>query len=209
MSNDPGDPHLRRIAVDPDAFEAFYREHLDAIHRFVARRVADPHHASDLVADIFLAAIDGAATYDPHRGPPVAWLFGIARNVVADDLRQRARERRAFGRVGGQRPLEDDAIAAAQERIDAAAGARAVYGALGRLPPDQRAVVELVALDGLTVGDAARTLGVQPVTARVRLHRARRSVAAALGATADPTPDDGPDRPAPPEEPQMAKEALL
>ena len=46
MSNDPGDPHLRRIAVDPDAFEAFYREHLDAIHRFVARRVADPHHAS-------------------------------------------------------------------------------------------------------------------------------------------------------------------
>src|SRR6478752_7272338 len=178
MSNDPGDPHLRRIAVDPDAFEAFYREHLDAIHRFVARRVADPHHAADLVADIFLAAIDGAASYDPHRGPPVAWLFGIARNVVADDLRQRARERRAFGRVGGQ-------------------------------PPDQRAVVELVALDGLTVGDAARTLGVQPVTARVRLHRARRSVAAALGTTADPTPGDGPDRPAPPEEPQMAKEALL
>ena len=85
-----------------------------------------------------------------------------------------------------------------QERIDAAAGARAVYGALGRLPPDQRAVVELVALDGLTVGDAARTLGVQPVTARVRLHRARRSVAAALGATADPTPGDGPDRPTPP-----------
>ena len=82
MSNDPGDPHLRRIAVDPDAFEAFYCEHLDAIHRFVARRVADPHHASDLVADIFLAAIDGAATYDPRRGPPVAWLFGIARNVV-------------------------------------------------------------------------------------------------------------------------------
>ena len=76
MSNDPGDPHLRRMAVDPDAFEAFYREHLDAIHRFVARRVADPHHASDLVADIFLAAIDGAATYDPRRGPPVAWLFG-------------------------------------------------------------------------------------------------------------------------------------
>ena len=102
MSNDPGDPHLRRIAVDPDAFEAFYREHLDAIHRFVARGVANPHHASDLVADIFLAAIDGAATYDPHRGPPVAWLFGIARNVVADDLRQRARERRAFGRVGGR-----------------------------------------------------------------------------------------------------------
>ena len=135
MSSNPGGTDLRRIADRPDAFEAFYREHLDAIHRFVARRVADPHHASDLVADIFLAAIDGTGSYDPHRGPPVAWLFGIARNVVADDLRQRARERRALGRVGARRPLEDDAIAAAQERIDAAAQARQMYAALGRLPP--------------------------------------------------------------------------
>ena len=205
MSSNPGGTDLRRIADRPDAFEAFYREHLDAIHRFVARRVADPHHASDLVADIFLAAIDGAGSYDPHRGPPVAWLFGIARNVVADDLRQRARERRALGRVGARRPLEDDAIAAAQERIDAAAQARQMYAALGRLPPDQRAVVELVALDGLSVIDAARTLGVQPVTARVRLHRARRSVAATLSASRD----DRPDPPAPIQEPQLTKEALL
>lgn len=91
----------------------------------------------------------------------MAWLFGIAGNVVADDLRQRARERRAFGRVGARRPVEDDAIAAAQERIDAAAQARQMYTALERLPPDQRAVVELVALDGLSVVDVARTLGVQ------------------------------------------------
>ena len=205
MSNtsDASDPG--RIATDPDAFEAFYREHLDAIHRFVARRVADPHHASDLVADIFLAAIDGAATYDPHRGPPVAWLFGIARNFVADDLRRRGRERRAIDRVSARRPIEEDAVTAAQERIDAAAGARRMYAALERLPADQRAVVELVALDGLGVGDAARTLGVQPVTARVRLHRARRSVAAALCASGD----DRPDSPAPIQEPQLTKEALL
>ncbi len=205
MSNNPGGAALSRIADRPDAFEAFYREHLDAIHRFVARRVADPHHAADLVADIFLAAIDGAGSYDPHRGPPVAWLFGIARNVVADDLRQRARERRALGRAGARRPVEDDAIAAAQERIDAAAQARQMYTALEGLPPDQRAVVELVALDGLSVVDAARTLGVQPVTARVRLHRARRSVTATLSATRN----DRPDPPAPIQEPQLTKEALL
>jgi RNA polymerase sigma-70 factor (ECF subfamily) len=205
MSTTAGASDLRRIAADPDAFESFYREHLDAIHRFVARRVADPQHASDLVADIFLAVIDGATTYDPHRGPPVAWLFGIARNVVADDLRRRAREGRALGRVGARRPIEEDAIVAAQERIDAAAEARQMYAALERLPADQRAVVELVALDGLGVGDAARTLGVQPVTARVRLHRARRSVAAALSASRD----DRPDPPAPTQEPQLTKEALL
>src|SRR5690349_3023497 len=107
---------LRRIASDPDAFEAFYREHLDAVHRFVARRIADPHEAADLVADVFLAAIDAAPGYDVRRGVPVAWLYGIARNVVADELRRRARERRALGRVGNRRPLEEDAIDAAQER---------------------------------------------------------------------------------------------
>lgn len=37
---------LTRIRSDPDAFEAFYREHLEPVQRFVARRVSDPHQAS-------------------------------------------------------------------------------------------------------------------------------------------------------------------
>jgi len=43
-----------------------------------------------------------------------------------------------------------------------------------RLSAGERAVLELVALDGLTVGEAARALGIGSVAARVRLHRARR-----------------------------------
>ena len=37
---------MARIAHDPDVFEAFYREHVDAVQRFVARRIADPHLAA-------------------------------------------------------------------------------------------------------------------------------------------------------------------
>jgi RNA polymerase sigma-70 factor (ECF subfamily) len=48
------------------------------------------------------------------------------------------------------------------------------------LPDGDRAVLELVALDELSVADAARSLGLRPVTARVRLHRARRALRAAL-----------------------------
>ena len=44
------------------------------------------------------------------------------------------------------------------------------------LPEDDRALIELVALDGLSVADAAQVLGVKPGTARVRLHRARRQI---------------------------------
>jgi hypothetical protein len=49
------------IATDPDAFERFYREHVEAVQRFVARRVDDPYLAADLTADVFVAAIESAA----------------------------------------------------------------------------------------------------------------------------------------------------
>jgi hypothetical protein len=51
---------LSRIAHDPAIFEAFYREHVGAVQRFVVRRVADPHRAADLTAQVFVAAIDAA-----------------------------------------------------------------------------------------------------------------------------------------------------
>ena len=56
------------IGRDPDAFEAFYREHLPWVRRFVARRVDDPHAAADLTADIFLAVVDSAAGYREDLG---------------------------------------------------------------------------------------------------------------------------------------------
>lgn len=169
-------PEPTAIGTDPDALEAFYREHLAAVQRFVARRVADPERAADLTADIFLAALDAAGSYRPARGAPGAWLFGIARHVVADDARHRARELRAVSRLGGRRPLQPDALARARERIDAERESRRLYAALAHLPESQRAILELVALDGLSLVDAAAALGVKPVTARVRLHRARHTL---------------------------------
>jgi RNA polymerase sigma-70 factor (ECF subfamily) len=168
------EPHeLPRIAHDPAAFEVFYRAHVEAIQRFVARRVADPYLAADLTADVFLAAIDASAGYRADRGAPSAWLFGVARNVVAAEYRRATRERNAHARFDGRRMLAPDDIERMQERIDAAAQARQLFGALSRLGEAERAVFELVALDDLTVTEAAVVLGVRPVTARVRLHRAR------------------------------------
>jgi RNA polymerase sigma factor (sigma-70 family) len=167
---------LPRIAHDPATFEAFYREHVEAVQRFVARRVADPHLAADLTAEVFLAAIDAAPSYRAGRGMPTAWLFGIARNVVSAEHRRAARERRAHSRVQGHRLLDADDIARMQERIDAGARARELHAALAALPEAERAVFELTALDDLTPRQAAAALGIRPVTARVRLHRARASL---------------------------------
>jgi RNA polymerase sigma factor (sigma-70 family) len=172
----PTDPDIARIGTDPDVFEVFYRTHLDSVQRFVARRVHDPHLAADLVADIFVAAIDGATGYRPNRGSPTGWLFGVARNVVAAEFRRQAKAREAVRRVGGRRHLDPDSLARIEERIDAERETRRLYDALASLPRQDRALMELVGVDGLSVVEAAAVLGLKPGAARVRLHRSRARV---------------------------------
>src|SRR5437763_1376852 len=112
---------LARIAFDEAALERFYRAHVEVVERFIARRVADAHLAADLTADVFLAAIDAARSYDSRRGTPSAWLVGIARNVVSSEFRRAARERRARGRFDARELLDGDDVVRLQERIDAEA----------------------------------------------------------------------------------------
>ncbi|MEV5708787.1 RNA polymerase sigma factor [Actinoallomurus sp. NPDC052274] len=168
---------IARIGHDPAAFEAFYRRHIEAIGRFVARRVDDPHTAADLTAEVFLAVIDSAHSYRPGAGSEIAWLYGVARNVVSAERRRSARERDATMRIAGRRLLDSLDIARLEERIDAESTARAAYRAIADLPEGTRAVLELIRIEGLTVTEAAAALGIRPTTARVRLHRARKALA--------------------------------
>ncbi|MGC9538357.1 RNA polymerase sigma factor [Streptomyces sp. UG1] len=161
---------------DPKLFEEFYRRHVDAVMRFVARRVDDPHTAADLTAEIFLAVLDSAHTYRPRLGSETAWLYGIARNVVSSERRRIAREAERDLRLSGRRLLEADDIVRIEDRLDAESPGRRALAALVRLPESERAVMELVAVDQLTVTEAAAALGIRQVTARVRLHRARKAL---------------------------------
>ncbi|MFE9093244.1 RNA polymerase sigma factor [Streptomyces sp. NPDC007264] len=161
---------------DPLLFEEFYRRHVDAVMRFVARRVDDPHTAADLTAEIFLAVLDSAHSYRPGLGSETAWLYGIARNAVSSERRRAARETARALRLSGRRLLEADDIARIEDRLDAESPGRRALAALARLPEGERAVMELIAVDQLTVTEAAAALGIRQVTARVRLHRARRTL---------------------------------
>ncbi|MFF0553285.1 RNA polymerase sigma factor [Streptomyces sp. NPDC004311] len=162
-----------------EGFGTFYEDHIDAVLGFVTRRVADPHLAADLTADIFLAAMGSAGGYRGHRGAPVAWLFGIARNVLAGHARGRARESGALARLSGRRLLDDEDVAALEERIDAQRAYRELAERHAALSEPLRAVLDLVAVDELTPAEAAQALGITQATVRVRLHRARRALGAA------------------------------
>lgn len=176
MRHPPDSYEMARIGEDPEAFEAFYREHVEAMLRYATRRSRDPHAAADLVADVFLAAISSAAGYREELGSQIAWLHGIARKVAAAENRRAARAWVAESRISGRRLLDADDIARLEERIDAEREGRALIERMASLPVGQRAVLELVAVDGLTVAEAAAALGINAVAARVRLHRARSAL---------------------------------
>jgi RNA polymerase sigma-70 factor (ECF subfamily) len=174
---------LAEIATDPEAFEAFYRRHVEAVALFLARRVADPHTVADLVADVFLAALDSAHTYRSGLGSEIGWLYGVARNTLSAESRRAVRELRLANRIGGRRLLDADDVSRMEDRIDAEAPARRAIEAMAGLPGSERAVLELVAIDQLSVGEAAVALGIRQGTARVRLHRARQALRQAPGVT--------------------------
>nr|WP_269326810.1 RNA polymerase sigma factor [Kineosporia mesophila] len=165
---------VRTVATQPEQLEAFYREHLPFVRSYVARRLDDPYDIADVTADIFLRVIRSAATYQTQLGPPRAWLTGIARNAVAEHRQVSAQYEATVRQVSGRRWLDEDSADRIVQRVAAEADARVVLGLICEIPASLRAVVELVAVDGLAVAEAAAVLGISAGAARVRYHRARR-----------------------------------
>jgi RNA polymerase sigma factor (sigma-70 family) len=80
--------------------------------------------------------------------------------------------------------LDEDDYARLEARIDASRLRQPLSDALGSLAPTERAILELVDIDGLAPSDAARVLGISPAAARMRLARGRRRLRAALAVEA-------------------------
>jgi RNA polymerase sigma factor (sigma-70 family) len=154
-------------------FEALYRANVAAVTAYFARRSADPQTVADLTADTFVQAIMSFATFDPRKGTPRAWVFGIARRIYAAHCQAHSQQRSRVERLAGRRELAPDEVGELIDRIDAERAGRALVSGLTTLPAADRAVVELVDLAGLQPTEAARVLGVAPGTLRMRLMRAR------------------------------------
>ena len=165
---------VRAAATQPEQLEAFYREHLPFVRRYVARRLDDPYEVADVTADVFLRVVRSAATYQARLGPPRAWLTGIARHAIAEHRTSAVRHDVAARRFAGRRWVDEDSADRIVQRVAAEADARALLDLIAELPDPLRSVVELVAVDGLAVVEAAAVLRISAGAARVRYHRARR-----------------------------------
>jgi RNA polymerase sigma factor (sigma-70 family) len=159
---------LAAIAAGPGFLPEFYRRHVARVTGVGVRRFSTPEDVADFVANVFLEVLRSAGSYDPRRGDAVAWLYGLAGNVAAGMRRQQRRSTDAEHRLAGRALLDADDYARVEERIDAASALRCAYEAMQQLPEQDRRRLELVAVDGLSTGEAARALGISAVATRVR-----------------------------------------
>jgi len=168
--------------AQPDAFIALYERDAEAVLAFLTRRTLDVEVALDLTAESFAQAWrgwSGVRTDSPEEVR--AWLFTIVRRQLGHYLRRGHVERRALRRMGVMLPtLHEDEIG----EIERAAGLSAVRSALGaelqKLSDRQRQAVQLRVVDELPYEEVARRLGITEPTARARVLRGLRALAAAL-----------------------------
>ena len=138
--------------------EALFEAYWPRAHRAAYLVVHDASLAEDIVQESFLAAIRSLDRFDRRR-PFGPWLHRIVVNRAIDAARARGLRREV-------ELTEDSVRAGAPEPLD-----RTVLEALGRLPPEQRAVIVLRHLLGYTPGEIARMLDLPRGTVNSRLRR--------------------------------------
>jgi RNA polymerase sigma-70 factor (ECF subfamily) len=197
------------VAGDREAFGVLFARHRDRLWAVALRTTGDPERAADGLQDGLVAAFRRAHTF---RGDArvTTWLHRVVVNACLDRLRSE--------RVRSADPLPDDLdddrsghtvadpAPGPDERSLAADRRRQVLAALHTLPPEQRAALVLVDMEGYAVAEAAEILECPVGTVKSRCARGRARVAPLLRPlltassddetpvmSADGNPVDGPD----------------
>lgn len=159
-----GDLLERARHQDPDAWETLYVAVYPRLLGYANRRVGR-ERAGDVVAETMARAVASIERFDPTGTGFDAWLFGICRHVVADTHRRSTRD---DGRRAPAPPPVDD-ISDGLESDEEAAAMREAYT---RLSDDDRDVLDLRVVAGLSAEDVAAVLGKQPGAVRMAQSRA-------------------------------------
>src|SRR3954468_14933134 len=161
---------------DPDAIRALYRAYGGLVFSVASRVLGDRTLAEEATQQTFVQAWQGAATFDPSR-PLGPWLATIARRVAIDLHRREARRAHSDLDDGA---LELTGVLTVPDAAASAYDAWEVRRAVGDLPPDEREVVRLQHLDGLTQNEIAAKLDIPVGTVKSRSARAYGRLATAL-----------------------------
>jgi RNA polymerase sigma-70 factor, ECF subfamily len=160
-----------------ERFERVFRENYAAVRAYALRR-APRGIVQDVVAETFLVAW---RRLDDVPDDALPWLYGVARRVLANQLRSIDRSAALVRRLAGSA-----AVAGSRDPGESVGDAEIVRAALGRLSDRDREALTLVAWHGLSGAPAARAAGCSRAAFAVRLHRARARLTAELEALESP-----------------------
>ncbi len=172
------------VAGDMNAFRALFERHAPALERVMQRDLSEREEARDLVQQAFLQLHRARLDFDPkQRLKP--WLYTIALNLKREHFRRR---RRRPERPDSDEAERQPAAPRGQEQTDAR---RSLTWALERIPREQREVIELHWLAGLSFPELAESVGISVAAAKVRAHRGYLRLRELLGDGAlEATPRD-------------------
>jgi RNA polymerase sigma-70 factor (ECF subfamily) len=177
-------------AGDPDAFAEIVRRHRDRLWAVALRTTGNPEEASDALQDALISAYRRA---DSFRGDSAVttWLHRIVVNASLDRLRRKSvRAWVPLPEEGtGESPavlIDDARLADPRAAAESSETVREVRAALDTLPPDQRAAIVLVDLEGWSVEEAARVLDCPIGTVKSRCFRGRAKLAERLAHLRNP-----------------------
>lgn len=157
--------------------ESIYREHAAFVWRsanYLCRAHVCVGEVDDVVHDVFLILHRRLHEYRPGRSLQ-SWLFGITRHVVLRYARGVNRAKRRLECV----PSSGTPVAV-DEELERQRILRVVESGLARLRVDQRLVLSLMLIEGMTAPETADALGIKLNTVYSRLRLGRRKLARAL-----------------------------
>ncbi|HZJ02311.1 MAG TPA: sigma-70 family RNA polymerase sigma factor [Thermoleophilia bacterium] len=146
---------------DEAALESLYRAHYDQVYRYLLFRTGNPTVAEDIACQVFLAVVRGLSRYRHGDKPFLAWLYGIARNQLAQFYRESARRPQNgayYAPLNGEaEPVDEDGGPA--EDLERREQRERLSLALAGLPDPQREVVLLRSLLDLSIVETAELVG--------------------------------------------------
>lgn len=166
----------------PEDFTRLYRRHAQSLLLYFQRRVHEPEVARDLLADTFASAIAGGPGFRGAGDAELSgWLWGIARNALAEQRRREQGERGRRRRLGRARAsLTDREIERVEELAGIADLREAVALHLAQLPHEQRDALRMRVLEDLSYSEIAARMSTTQTTVRARVSRGLRALNTAL-----------------------------
>lgn len=183
MSGDPAGPTdqallLATLGGDEGAFVLIYERHRDRVFRFAYRMTGSPEMARDVTHSAFVSLLQAPGRYDAARAGLGTYLCAAARNLSLRHASRAWRERPLSSALG----LRSTGEASPEQGLLVEERARLVRDAVQALAPLHREVLILAEYEELELSRIAEIVDAEVGAVKVRLHRARRKLRAALEA---------------------------